>query len=145
MWSVKNYWINRSGFFINVTFIYLVYINKCMLLWNKIHLMTDCMKTCLPNTNTPLCSHYVYVFEILIWRSIIPNLINLYVNYMNFVHCLQAECRCSFSKNGLFLVLYSCHKTISMQISPPVFVCSWFILENFFLVSLQKTLYFFLS
>lgn len=128
-----------------------------MLLWNKIHLMPVCIKIRLPYTNTLLnIHHYVpnmYMY-LLFWfdDQLFQTLINLYVNYMKptlFIVYKQSVDVYSGIEVSPTIVCFLSSIVVTKQsaykLSPPVFVCSCFILENFFLVSLQKTLHFFLS
>lgn len=125
-----------------------------MLLWTKIHLMPVCIKIRLPNTNKLLnIHHYVpnmYMY-LLFWfdDQLFQTLINLYVNYMKptlFIVYKQSvdvySGYCSFSNNCLFLVLYSCHKTISMQIIATSFCLFLFYLRKFLGVAAKGTLFF---
>lgn len=128
-----------------------------MLLWNKIHLMPVCIKIRLPNTNTLLnIHHYVpnmYMY-LLFWFNdqLFQTLINLYVNYMKptlFIVYKQSvdvySGYWSFSNNCLFLVLYSCHKTISMQIIATSVCLFLFYFRKFLLGVAAKDPLFFLS
>lgn len=82
----------------------------------------------------------------------ISALINLYVNYMKptlFIVYKQSvdvySGYWSFSNNCLFLVLYSCHKTISMQFIATSFCLFLFYFWTFLLGVAAKNTLFFLS